>query len=102
MDTVPEAREATMDDFQSLNRDYLAFPPVVGSEEFSTSNTETLPPSKLGCPEIPKRPRSAYNFFSQLMFTKLKEENSRKTSNEIVKEVVLYERPNKIVGVHVE
>ena len=102
MDTVPEAREATMDDFQSLNRDYLAFPPVVGSEEFTTSNTETLPPSKLGCPEIPKRPRSAYNFFSQSMFTKLKEENSRKTSNEIVKEVVLYERPNKIVGVHVE
>lgn len=89
MDTVQESRETTMDDFQTLNRDFLAFPSVVSTEEFSTSNTDITAPSKLVNMDIPKRPRSAYNFFSQSMFTKLKEENSRKSSNEIVKEVGL-------------
>ena len=102
MDTVPEARETAIDDFQTLNHSFLSFPPVVGTEEFTTPNTETIPPSKLGSSDILKRPRSAYNFFSQSMFSKLKGKNPGKTSNEVVKEVVSSKQTYVVVGNHVE
>ena len=36
-----------------------------------------------------KRPRSAYNYFSQAMFSKIKDEDVHKTSNDVMKEVLL-------------
>lgn len=36
-----------------------------------------------------KRPRSAYNYFSQAMFSKIKDEDVHKTSNDVMKEVCL-------------
>ena len=37
-----------------------------------------------------KRPRSAYNYFSQAMFSKIKDEDIHKTSNDVMKEVLLF------------
>ena len=39
-----------------------------------------------------KRPRSAYNYFSQAMFSKIKDEDVHKTSNDVMKEVCPFQR----------